>query len=87
MAGADPAVLARLRELNEAYDEKFGHVYLVFANGRPADELLAILEQRLRNDPATERRVLRMELAKINRSRLQRMLAPAGRFAGEVADV
>lgn len=87
VAGADPAVLARLRELNEAYDEKFGHVYLVFANGRPADELLAILEQRLRNDPATERRVLRMELAKINRSRLQRMLAPAGRFAGEVADV
>ncbi|AFA72768.1 putative OHCU decarboxylase [Gordonia polyisoprenivorans VH2] len=77
VTGADPAVLAELKELNKAYDEKFGHVYLVFANGRPAAELLAILKERMRNDPATERRVLRMELAKINRSRLQRMLTPA----------
>lgn len=77
VAGADPEVLAELKELNKAYDDKFGHVYLVFANGRPADELLAILKERIRNDPATERRVMRMELAKINRSRLKRMLTPA----------
>lgn len=77
VAGADPAVLAELRALNAAYEEKFGHVYLVFANGRPATELLAILAERIRNDAVTERRVLRMELAKINRSRLTRMLTPA----------
>ncbi|MGV9673512.1 2-oxo-4-hydroxy-4-carboxy-5-ureidoimidazoline decarboxylase [Gordonia sp. NPDC003504] len=77
VAGADPAVLDELKELNKAYDEKFGHVYLVFANGRPAAELLAILKERIRNDAATERRVMRMELAKINRARLQRMLTPA----------
>lgn len=77
VADADPAVLAELAEKNKAYDEKFGHVYLVFANGRPAAELLAILNERIRNDAATERRVMRMELAKINRSRLQRMLTPA----------
>ncbi|MEP9392181.1 MULTISPECIES: 2-oxo-4-hydroxy-4-carboxy-5-ureidoimidazoline decarboxylase [Gordonia] len=77
VAGADPAVLAELKDLNRAYDEKFGHVYLVFANGRPAAELLAILKERIRNDAATERRVMRMELAKINRARLQRMLTPA----------
>ncbi|MGV9824507.1 MULTISPECIES: 2-oxo-4-hydroxy-4-carboxy-5-ureidoimidazoline decarboxylase [unclassified Gordonia (in: high G+C Gram-positive bacteria)] len=83
VTGADPAVLAELKELNKAYDEKFGHVYLVFANGRPADELLAILKERLRNDAETERRVMRMELAKINRSRLQRMLTPAVQFVDD----
>ncbi|MCH5643622.1 MULTISPECIES: 2-oxo-4-hydroxy-4-carboxy-5-ureidoimidazoline decarboxylase [unclassified Gordonia (in: high G+C Gram-positive bacteria)] len=85
VSGADPAVLTELKDLNKAYDDKFGHVYLVFANGRPADELLAILKERIRNDADTERRVLRMELAKINRSRLIRMLAPAGQFADEKA--
>ncbi|MBD0023351.1 2-oxo-4-hydroxy-4-carboxy-5-ureidoimidazoline decarboxylase [Gordonia pseudamarae] len=85
VAGADAAVLAELKALNAAYDERFGHVYLVFANGRPAAELLAILKERMRNDPATERRVMRLELAKINRSRLIRMLAPAGSFDDEGA--
>ncbi|MGC4934566.1 2-oxo-4-hydroxy-4-carboxy-5-ureidoimidazoline decarboxylase [Gordonia sp. DT30] len=83
VAGADPGVLAELRELNRAYDERFGHVYLVFANGRPADELLAILKERIRNDPETERRVMRMELGKINRSRLERMLTPAVKYVDD----
>ncbi|MDL9937108.1 2-oxo-4-hydroxy-4-carboxy-5-ureidoimidazoline decarboxylase [Gordonia sp. ABSL1-1] len=86
VAGADPAVLAELRELNRAYEDRFGQVYLVFANGRPAAQLLAILKDRMGNDPDTERRVMRGELAKINRSRLLRMLAPAGRFANDDAD-
>ncbi len=75
VAGAAASVLAELRERNASYEERFGHVYLVFANGRPADELLAILEQRMTNDATTERRVLREELAKINRARLLRMLS------------
>ncbi len=83
VAGADQDVLDELKKLNGEYDEKFGHVYLVFANGRPAAELLAILKQRLLNDAATERRVMRMELAKINRSRLQRMLTPAVKYIEE----
>lgn len=77
VAGADAEVLAELKALNAAYEERFGHVYLVFANGRPAAELLDILKQRMSNDPETERRVMRMELSKINRSRLIRMLTPA----------
>ena len=74
VSGADTAVIDELKKYNAAYEDKFGHVYLVFANGRPADELLGILKERMDNDPATERRVLRTELAKINRSRLIRML-------------
>ncbi|OUC75729.1 2-oxo-4-hydroxy-4-carboxy-5-ureidoimidazoline decarboxylase [Gordonia lacunae] len=75
VAGSAAPVLARLRERNASYEQRFGHVYLVFANGRPADELLAILDRRMTNDAATERRVVRRELAKINHARLLRMLS------------
>lgn len=51
VTGADAAVLAELKELNAAYEDRFGHVYLVFANGRPAAELLATS----RNASATTR--------------------------------
>lgn len=73
VAGDD--VLAALAAGNRAYENKFGHVYLVCASGRSADELLAILTERLANDPDTERRVMRSELGKINRLRLERLLS------------
>ncbi|SLE11929.1 putative OHCU decarboxylase [Mycobacteroides abscessus subsp. massiliense] len=84
VTGADTEVLDRLRQRNAEYEKRFGYVYLVFANGRPAEELLAILEERIKNDPQHERRVMRMELGKINRSRLARMLGPAGRHADDM---
>jgi 2-oxo-4-hydroxy-4-carboxy-5-ureidoimidazoline decarboxylase len=73
VATASTAVLDGLAAGNRAYEERFGHVYLVCADGRPADELLAVLNERLGNDAATERRVLRGELARINAIRLYRM--------------
>ena len=74
VADTTDAVKAELAEKNRAYDDKFGYVYLVCASGRTAEELLAILTDRLDNDPETERRVMRSELAKINRLRLERLL-------------
>lgn len=73
---AGTEVREKLAAGNRAYEDKFGHVYLVCATGRSAEELLAILEERLDNDAETERRVLRVELAKINRIRLGRVLGP-----------
>lgn len=82
VAVAGDEVKAQLALKNREYDEKFGYVYLVCASGRSAEELLAILTERLDNDPETERRVMRSELAKINRLRLERLLAePAGSSA------
>lgn len=75
VADADAAVRAELAEKNRVYEDRFGYVYLVCASGRSAEELLAILTERLENDPETERRVMRSELAKINRLRLQRLFA------------
>lgn len=75
VADADEAVKAELAARNAEYENRFGYVYLVCASGRSADDLLAILTDRLGNDPDTERRVMRSELAKINRLRLGRLLS------------
>ncbi|HEY2297839.1 MAG TPA: 2-oxo-4-hydroxy-4-carboxy-5-ureidoimidazoline decarboxylase [Jatrophihabitans sp.] len=75
---SDDAVLAALAEGNRAYEARFGHVYLVCASGRSGAELLAVLEQRLRNDPATERVRTRAELGKINRIRLVNLMTDGG---------
>ena len=40
-------VAERLRVGNELYEERFGFRYIVFASGRSAPELLAVLEERL----------------------------------------
>ncbi|MEN0140320.1 MAG: 2-oxo-4-hydroxy-4-carboxy-5-ureidoimidazoline decarboxylase [Rhodococcus sp. (in: high G+C Gram-positive bacteria)] len=78
VASADDDVRARLRSGNEEYEQKFGHVYLVCASGRSAQELLDVLHARLGNDAATERTILRTELAAINRLRLERLLGENG---------
>ncbi|TPG34555.1 2-oxo-4-hydroxy-4-carboxy-5-ureidoimidazoline decarboxylase [Mycolicibacterium hodleri] len=75
VGAADDTVKAELAAKNAEYDDKFGYVYLVCASGRSAEELLAILTDRLHNDVDTERRVMRSELGKINRLRLERLLS------------
>jgi 2-oxo-4-hydroxy-4-carboxy-5-ureidoimidazoline decarboxylase len=71
-------VLGELAAANAAYEERFGHVYLVCASGRSAAELLAVCRARLGNDPQTERGVVLEELAKINQLRLIKLLEVQG---------
>ncbi len=72
--GADQATIQALAEGNEEYERRFGHIYLVCATGRDAADLLALLRERLGNDPETEWGVVRRELGKISRIRLARLL-------------
>ena len=72
--GADGTVRAELAAGNRRLRGRFGHIYLVCASGRSAQELLSILRDRLGNDPATERQVVRAELGKINDLRLARLM-------------
>jgi 2-oxo-4-hydroxy-4-carboxy-5-ureidoimidazoline decarboxylase len=74
VTGAGDDVRAQLATANAEYEQRFGYVYLVCATGRSADELLAICRARLANDPNVERGVVRKELAKINRLRLQKLV-------------
>jgi 2-oxo-4-hydroxy-4-carboxy-5-ureidoimidazoline decarboxylase len=76
-AGADPAdaeTAAALRVANEAYERRFGHVFLIFATGKSAREMLSAAQKRLDHDAETEHRVVRGELRKITRLRLERLL-------------
>jgi OHCU decarboxylase len=76
-SGADHAaadVQSALAEANRAYERRFGHIYIVCATGRSAEEMLAIAQARLANDAETELRIAAGEQAKITRLRLQKLL-------------
>ena len=72
--GADPDLAERLRAGNRAYEQRFGHLYLVCATGRSGPDLLADLTARLANDPTAELRVVNRELAAIARLRLEKVV-------------
>jgi OHCU decarboxylase len=71
---ADAADVAAIAAANRAYEERFGHVFLVRAAGRSAKEILAILNERLKNDPDREIAVAADEHRQITRLRLERLL-------------
>lgn len=73
-ADASDAVRAELADGNAAYEERYGRVFLICATGLSAEEMLAQLHQRLGNDAETERAVVREELRKINRLRLENLV-------------
>jgi 2-oxo-4-hydroxy-4-carboxy-5-ureidoimidazoline decarboxylase len=75
VAGAGSGVRAALAEANREYERRFGWVFLVFASGRTPADVLAAARDRLANDEATEREVVRAELAKITQLRLHRLLS------------
>jgi OHCU decarboxylase len=77
-AGARAAtddVKTRLARANRAYFEKFGYIYIVCATGKTAEGMLAILNQRLQNDLASEISVAAEQQRLITRIRLDKLLA------------
>jgi len=68
-AAADQRKL--LERGNRAYEERFGHVFLIRAAGRSAQEMYDAQRSRLGNDEVTERAVVLHELAAIVRLRLE----------------
>jgi OHCU decarboxylase len=72
---ADSQTRQRLADANRDYRARFGYIFIVCATGRTADEMLALLELRLRNDPVDELPVAAEEQRKITRLRLIKLLA------------
>ncbi|HTQ93770.1 MAG TPA: 2-oxo-4-hydroxy-4-carboxy-5-ureidoimidazoline decarboxylase [Streptosporangiaceae bacterium] len=60
---------------NVAYEQRFGHVFLICASGLSGQEMLDQLRARLDNDEEAERAVVRAELRKITRLRMTKMLS------------
>jgi 2-oxo-4-hydroxy-4-carboxy-5-ureidoimidazoline decarboxylase len=74
MAGAAEELKAEMLELNLAYQEKFGHVFLICATGRTGEQMRDAVKERIGNSPDQEREIVRTELGKINRIRLARLV-------------
>lgn len=71
---AEQSVRAELAAANRAYEERFGHIFLIFASGRSAEEMLAEAQRRLGNDPRAEQAEVRRELGRIALNRLAGLL-------------
>ena len=72
---ATEEVKTRLARGNRAYFDKFGYIYIVCASGKSAAGMLAILEQRLQNDMASELSIAAEQQRLITRIRLEKLLA------------
>lgn len=70
--GEEAEVLAELRELNRAYESKFGFKFVVFVAGRPRHEILPVLRERLQRSRAEELETGLRELVAIARDRWTR---------------
>ena len=71
---ADEETKAALADANRSYEERFGHIYVVSAAGRSADELLADCLARMANDPVAELQVAAQEQRRITNLRLARLV-------------
>lgn len=70
----DETTRSALEEANHRYEQKFGRIFIVCATGKTSDEMLAILEARMKNDAATELREAAEQQRQITQLRLHRWL-------------
>jgi 2-oxo-4-hydroxy-4-carboxy-5-ureidoimidazoline decarboxylase len=73
-AQASGAVRRELAAGNLAYQQRFGHIFLICATGLSGQQMLDQLRARLGNDESTERAVVRGELLQITRLRMAKLL-------------
>lgn len=78
-SGAPEAVLQGLAEWNARYEAKFGHIFIICATGKSAQEMLEAVQQRFANSPAVELTNAAVEQQNITELRLRRT------FGGEAA--
>jgi 2-oxo-4-hydroxy-4-carboxy-5-ureidoimidazoline decarboxylase len=76
----DPTVMAELSASSSQYAEKYDFTFVMCLGGLGAPGVLAAIADRMHHDLETERKVMRNELARINRTRLERMLGPEGGY-------
>lgn len=75
VASAEATTLGRLEQLNDAYFEKHGFIFIICATGKSPEQMLAALEARLENDTDTEIANAASEQAEISKLRLHKLLA------------
>ena len=74
---ATEEVLQALADGNNEYDEKNGFIFIVYATGKSAAEMLEILQGRLPNDRETELMNAAVEQSKITALRINKLFGLA----------
>ena len=74
-ANLTPDIATQLAAANRAYEAKFHRIFIVCATGKSAEAMLAILNHRLSNDPATELSEAAEQQRQITQIRLRKWLA------------
>jgi len=74
VATASQETVESLANLNCAYEQKFGFIFIICATGKSSAEMLSALRERLENDPATELPVASAEQSKITELRLKKLV-------------
>src|SRR6266496_6153229 len=72
---ANQETMNAMAQRNREYEERFGFIFIVCATGKSSEEMLAILQDRLGNDAASELPIAAAEQAKITELRLNKLLA------------
>ncbi|XOV77959.1 MAG: 2-oxo-4-hydroxy-4-carboxy-5-ureidoimidazoline decarboxylase [Aestuariibacter sp.] len=72
---ADDATLQKLHQLNHEYKDKHGFIFIIFASGKSANEMLTALESRLNNDSATEIANAAAEQLNITQLRIRKLFS------------
>lgn len=76
-----PGVMQLLDSSAGIYAAKFGFQFVMYVGPDcSVSSVIAAIADRMHHDVETERKVMRNEIAKINRSRLERMLGPEGGY-------
>ena len=74
MSDADAALKRAMQAGTQAYEARFGRLFLIRAKGRSGEEMLAQLQRRLTNDEPTEAREALEQLREITLLRLKESL-------------
>ena len=70
MQSSTEDTLRDLKEWNDKYERKFGHIFIIFATGKSADQVLAALKARFPNSPTRELMNAAIEQMKITELRI-----------------
>lgn len=74
VADASHDTVSSLAALNEAYEQKFGYIFIICATGKTSYEMLTALRERLQHDPEAELPIAAAEQSKITELRLKKLL-------------
>lgn len=66
---------SRLAAANDGYQARFGFLFVVCATGKSAEEMLAIVDERLTHSREEELRIAADEQRKITRLRLKKLVS------------